>query len=202
MNPGWFGQAGQTDGRELARDRPKLLAKHPDHWLRVGFSTSFPTLLAAAPGCRRRPGRSVICNMGHSYDPHRWSSLTPDALLLGLGYTPLLRPLPPQHCLRPTRGEHTANPRLTLVVPVANPGRSSGNPFEYTPPDDHPLNPGYWESTAAIPPTETAIPRQLPPPRLPATTSASGSESSRAHEDVHRGSHDGGSHDDVRCFIR
>ncbi len=33
--------------------------------------------------------------------------------------------------------------------------------------DSRPLNPGYWESTAAIPPTETAIPRQFHPQDFP-----------------------------------
>jgi hypothetical protein len=97
------------------------------------------------------------------------------------------RPLPPRRCLRPTRGEHMASPGRTLVVPVANPGRSSGNPFEYTPPDDHPLNHGYWESTAAINPEGNRNSPPTPPPRLPATTSASGGGATRGQEDVHRG---------------
>ena len=60
-----------------------------------------------------------------------------------------------------------ASPRRALVVPTANPGRSSGNPFDYTPQDDHPLNPGYWESTAAINRRKPAIPRQLHPQNFP-----------------------------------
>jgi len=49
----------------------------------------------------------------------------------------------------------------------ANPGRFSGNPFEYTPPDDHPLNHGDYENTAAINPRKTASPRQLLPQDFP-----------------------------------
>ena len=47
--------------------------------------------------------------------------------------------------------------------------------------DDHPLNHGDWECTAAINPEETRNAPPTPPPRLPATTSASGGESTRDH---------------------
>ena len=46
---------------------------------------------------------------------------------------------------------------------MAIPGRSPGNPFEYTPPENHPLNPGDYENTAAINPRKPAIPRQVLP---------------------------------------
>jgi hypothetical protein len=116
-------------------------------------------LLRFADVRRNLPDRpdSTMNSTGRTLLPHQVCSIGKSSS----------RPLPPRRCLRPTRGEHTANPRRTLVVPVANPGRSSGNPFEYTPPDDHPLNHGDLESTAAIPPTETAIPRQPLPQDFP-----------------------------------
>ena len=72
-------------------------------------------------------------------------------------------------------------------------------------PDDHPLNHGYWESTAAVDPEGNRNSPPTSPPRLPATASDSGgSIDSRPQPSAAGpwGSHDGGSLEDVRRFLR
>jgi hypothetical protein len=105
--------------------------------------------------------------------------------------------LPPANRRR-THGEPQTHARRS----DSQPGAFSWQSLRVQAPDDHPLNHGDLESTAAIPPTETAIPRQPLPQDFPQRHRLQAAELLAAHEDVHRGSHDGGSLEDVRRFLR